>query len=107
MTGQVEVEKYFYFMTKLRNARPSLDFRTEKKVPVNLTGISLLSFPEPGGNWQVSTGGGEQPQWRRDGKDIFYIASDQELIAVAVKGNATLEVGAPTALFPTRLSFVW
>ena len=35
--------------------------------------IYVTSFPESRGKWQVSTGGGEQPRWRGDGKELFYL----------------------------------
>ena len=55
----------------------------------------------PAGKRQISTAGGIQPRWRRDGKEIFYISSDGRLTAadVSVKGT-TFEVGAVRALFP-------
>ena len=55
-----------------------------------------------GAKWQVSTNGGAQPRWRRDGKELFYLAADQKLMAVAVKGEASFEVGTPKVLFQTR-----
>jgi Tol biopolymer transport system component len=47
--------------------------------------IYVQSFPTGGGKWQVSSGGGGQPLWRRDGKELFYVAADGRLTAVAVK----------------------
>jgi dipeptidyl aminopeptidase/acylaminoacyl peptidase len=62
--------------------------------------IYVASFPGPGGKWQVSTAGGVRPRWRRDGKEIFYLARDQRLTAVQVsEQGATLQVGASTPLF--------
>ncbi|MBI2835937.1 MAG: hypothetical protein HYX76_16080, partial [Acidobacteria bacterium] len=52
--------------------------------------------------WQISPNGGSQPQWRRDGKELFYIAADHRLMAVAVKSGAMFEAAAPTVLFETR-----
>jgi hypothetical protein len=54
----------------------------------------------PVGKRQISTSGGSYPRWRRDGKEIFYIAPDRRLMAaeVSVKGS-TLEVGAVHPLF--------
>jgi len=37
--------------------------------------IYVTSFPDARGKWQVSTGGGEQPRWRSDGKELFYLSS--------------------------------
>lgn len=44
--------------------------------------IYVQSFPGPGGKTQVSTNGGAQVRWRRDGKKLFYIALDNRLMAV-------------------------
>jgi hypothetical protein len=61
-------------------------------------------FPGPGGKWQVSTGGGIEPRWRRDGKEIFYVAPDGKMMAAPIKGaGQTLEAGAPVTLFQTRI----
>jgi Tol biopolymer transport system component len=65
--------------------------------------IYVQAFPVPGGKWQVSNGGGTQPQWRGDGKELFYRALDQSITAVPVTTGATFEVGTPVALFKTPL----
>ena len=66
--------------------------------------IYVQSFPPAGGKWQISSGGGAQPHWRRDGKELFYIAPDKKLMAVEVKAGATFEIGTPFALFQTRVA---
>ena len=61
--------------------------------------IFIQSFPPAGNRWSVSTAGGTSPQWRPDGKELFYIAGSK-LMAVDVKVEGTrLELGAPQALF--------
>ncbi len=65
--------------------------------------VYVQTFPASGGKWRVSTGGGNQPQWRRDGKELFYIAADRKLMAVDVKLGATFEAGVPKTLFSTRV----
>jgi eukaryotic-like serine/threonine-protein kinase len=65
--------------------------------------IYVQTFPASGGRWRVSTGGGCQPRWRRDGKELFYIAVDGKLMAVDVKLGATFEAGVPKTLFGTRV----
>jgi hypothetical protein len=66
--------------------------------------IVVQAFPEPSGKWQVSTGGGVQPRWRADGKELYFIAPDRKLMAVpvAVRGSA-FEAGKPVPLFGTRM----
>ena len=61
--------------------------------------------PVTGGEnkWQVSRGGGGEPRWRGDGKELFYISSDRRMMSVEVKAGNSFEAGAPVALFQTRL----
>jgi Tol biopolymer transport system component len=50
---------------------------------------------------RISTGGGSWPQWRKDGRELFYSA-DNKLMAVEVKLGGSAEVGTPHALFENR-----
>ncbi|HEV2402170.1 MAG TPA: protein kinase [Candidatus Sulfotelmatobacter sp.] len=61
--------------------------------------IYVTSFPEPLGKWQVSTGGGEQPRWRSDGKELFYLSSDNKMMAAPVTTGTKFDSGTPVALF--------
>jgi Tol biopolymer transport system component len=61
--------------------------------------IYVTSFPGAAGKWQVSRGGGSEPRWRGDGKEIFYIAPDGMLTAVPVNGETTFATGTPSPLF--------
>jgi Tol biopolymer transport system component len=76
----------------------------------NATGISevyIQAFPGPGGKKQASTNGGGGPRWGRDGRELFYLAPDGKLMAVAIHvepDGRALDPGPPTALFPTRLA---
>jgi Tol biopolymer transport system component len=66
--------------------------------------VYIRPFPGPGGQWQVSTSGGIQARWRPDGKELYYIAPDGKLMAASIKVKGTaLELGAPVALFKTRI----
>ena len=69
--------------------------------------VYVRPFPDLGGKWQVSTGGGITPRWRRDGLELFYVAPDNQMMAVSIQVAAegrALSPGAPVALFPTRLA---
>ena len=46
--------------------------------------------------------GGAQPHWRKDGKELFFMAADRKLMAVKVDLGARVETGAPATLFQTR-----
>jgi eukaryotic-like serine/threonine-protein kinase len=65
--------------------------------------VYVQSFPVPGSKRQISTSGGVQARWRNDGRELYYLASDQRLMAVPVKGGVTFDAGAPAPLFRTRL----
>jgi eukaryotic-like serine/threonine-protein kinase len=63
--------------------------------------IYAQTFPDGTGRWQVSNGGGVDPSWRADGKEIFYRSPDQKLMAVEIRTAASeIEAGIPKALFP-------
>jgi hypothetical protein len=61
----------------------------------------VQGFPEARARWQVSNQGGTAPHWRRDGKELYYLAADGQLMAVIVKANAAgLAFDPPHAMFP-------
>ncbi|HEX4486409.1 MAG TPA: hypothetical protein VH088_09100, partial [Terriglobales bacterium] len=64
--------------------------------------IYVTSFPDAHGKWQISSGGGEQPKWRADGKELFYMSSEAKLMAVPVTSGANFDAGTPVALFQTN-----
>jgi eukaryotic-like serine/threonine-protein kinase len=61
--------------------------------------IYVTTFPGGAGEWQVSRGGGTEPRWRGDAKEIFYIGPTGMLTSVPVNGGETFSTGTPTALF--------
>ena len=61
--------------------------------------VYVQSFMSPGIKWQISSGGGWGPVWRRDGSEIFYLSRDGRLMAVAVESGTRFQAAAPTALF--------
>jgi len=64
--------------------------------------VFVQSFPQSTGKLQISAdAGGTQPRWRRDGRELFYLAEDRKLMAVAIKTTATLEAETPKVLFET------
>ncbi|HKX83531.1 MAG TPA: hypothetical protein VJL58_04860, partial [Pyrinomonadaceae bacterium] len=66
--------------------------------------IFVQSFPAAGsGKWQISTGGGDHPQWSRDGKELFYMAPDRNLMVVPITSSGTFLAGKPSVLFETKI----
>lgn len=67
--------------------------------------IYVRPFPEAGGKWQVSTGGGTQPRWGRNGQELLYVAPDARLMAAPISViQGAIDTGTPVALFLTRLA---
>ena len=61
--------------------------------------IYVTTYPAATGKWQVSRGGGTEPRWRGDGKEIFYIGPHGELTAVDVNAGEAFSAGTPVKLF--------
>lgn len=63
--------------------------------------VYVQTFPISGNKWTISTAGGSEPRWRGDGRELFYLANDGSVMAVAVETNGTLRATAPRPLFRT------
>ena len=66
--------------------------------------VYVQPLPMTGAQWLVSRGGGVRPRWRRDGKELFFVASSSvngagRLMAVPVEAGASFRVGTPVPLF--------
>ena len=67
--------------------------------------IYIQPFPATAVKWKVSSSGGFDAAWRGDGREVFYVAPDAQLMAVAVAQSASgLSFGVPRPLFrnPSR-----
>jgi Tol biopolymer transport system component len=65
--------------------------------------VYVAPFPGPGGRWQVSSTGGSRPHWRKDGREIYFLAADDKLMAAEVRAEgASLAVGVVRSLFSIR-----
>ena len=65
--------------------------------------VYVVSFPATDQKHQISTDGGVQPRWRRDGKELFYLGLDGRIMAVDLGIDSTIK-GVPRPLFNTRLN---
>ena len=65
--------------------------------------VYLQRFPRASAKWPVSTAGGSQPRWRRDGREIYFVDPKSTLYAVGVTLGARVEIGQPRSLFPSSL----
>jgi len=64
--------------------------------------IYVTTYPTAAGKWQVSRGGGTEPRWRGDGKEMFYIGAGSTLMSVPITSDGTFAAGNPTPLFRTQ-----
>jgi serine/threonine protein kinase/Tol biopolymer transport system component len=66
--------------------------------------IYVVSFPQAGGKWQISTDGGRSPVWSRDGRELYYYSLDNKIMAVEIRPGVQFQFGAPKALLGVRIA---
>ena len=69
--------------------------------------IYVQPFPGPGRRTLVSSGGGDEVRWRQDGRELFYLALDNRLMAVPLRLDSErglVDASPPIALFATAVS---
>jgi dipeptidyl aminopeptidase/acylaminoacyl peptidase len=69
--------------------------------------IYVQALTQDGGaserKWLVSDSGGHWPKWRRDGKELLYLAADRRIVGVEVKTGASFQHGVPQGLFASGI----
>jgi len=63
--------------------------------------IYVQPFPGPGGKWTISTDGGSEPVWSRDGRELFYRSGDA-MMAVSITSQPAFAASVPRRLFTTQ-----
>ena len=67
--------------------------------------VFVRPFPGGGARWQISRGGGLQPQWNRSGSELYYLSAERKVMAVAVSSEGgTIRAGTPRAMVDARVS---
>ena len=62
--------------------------------------VYIARFPELQGGVRISSGGGSRPWWRRDGKELFFLAPGGRMMAIDIAtGSGTIAPGSPAELF--------
>ena len=64
--------------------------------------VYVRPTPPAVGRWQGSFDGGQQPTWRRDGKELFFQTPNRELVVVDVDARETFTMGKPRVLVETQ-----
>ena len=65
--------------------------------------VYVQPVPATGQKWQISSAGGDQAFWGRDGKSIFYVAPERRLMKVELELARGVEPETPTELFQARI----
>lgn len=66
--------------------------------------VYVQRFPLLGDKRLVSIGGGVEPIWRQDGKELFYISPDRSIVSVPFQPTETPLIGRPEPLFRTPIA---
>jgi serine/threonine protein kinase len=67
--------------------------------------VYVAPFPGPGGKWEVSSTGGKMPRWRRDGRELYFFAEADTLMAAEVEASPNkFEVRIVRPLFRVNLA---
>ncbi|HKR66478.1 MAG TPA: protein kinase [Thermoanaerobaculia bacterium] len=61
--------------------------------------VYVAPFARPFEAVQVSSGGGIQPAWRRDGAELFYMTADNAIYSVAIRTTPQFDAAPPKLLF--------
>ncbi|HMB71316.1 MAG TPA: hypothetical protein VKU85_18545, partial [bacterium] len=61
--------------------------------------IYLTTYPDVRGHWPVSIGGGEEPRWRGDGRELFYSQGDSVMVVDVESAGGSPKLGPPRLLF--------
>jgi dipeptidyl aminopeptidase/acylaminoacyl peptidase len=66
--------------------------------------VYVQPFPGPGERVRVSTDGGSQPRWKKDGTELFYLSLDGKFMSAAMRYQPALQVDVPRVLFQTPIT---
>jgi eukaryotic-like serine/threonine-protein kinase len=66
--------------------------------------VYVQTMPPGRGKWQISINGGAEPRWRKDGKEIYFLAPDLKTMAADIQTGQGIAAGVPHALFQTGVS---
>ncbi|HWR84280.1 MAG TPA: protein kinase [Candidatus Deferrimicrobium sp.] len=67
--------------------------------------VYVRELSATGGKWQISTQRGRAPQWRDDGRELYYITPEFDFMVVPISYEHGLEIGTPVRLFNQRYIF--
>lgn len=66
--------------------------------------IYVRGLDAGGRKWLVSTDGGSEPEWRQDGKELFYLRGNAVTAVDVSTAGAEFDAGKPKALFEKMIA---
>ena len=69
--------------------------------------IYVAWFPDSETLYRISRDGGRRPYWRGDGRELFYVAADDRLVALPIQMTPTFELREPEFLFETEFPLIY
>jgi dipeptidyl aminopeptidase/acylaminoacyl peptidase len=87
---------------QLAHIRPDGNWISYASDDTGRTEVYVQTFPEPGTRTRVTSGGGTDPTWSRDGKKLFYRQGDK-IMVVEIATEPTVAISEPTLFVRTEL----
>jgi eukaryotic-like serine/threonine-protein kinase len=69
--------------------------------------VFVASFPDPSQRIRVSSEGGAQPRWSRDGHELFFVAKSNSIMAVPFEPSTGVPSAPPARLFDAPISYAY
>jgi Tol biopolymer transport system component len=69
--------------------------------------VYVRPFPDTGGRWQISNGGGAYPRWRHDGRELYYVSPGDRVMAVSIEPDTearSMRWAVPMPIFAARFA---
>jgi serine/threonine protein kinase len=69
--------------------------------------VFVASFPDPSQRIRVSSDGGGQPRWSRDGRELFYVSKRETMMATPFDPSSGVPTAPPARLFDAPISYAF
>jgi len=69
--------------------------------------VFVASFPDPSQRIRISSDGGTQPRWRRDGRELYFVSKGETIMAVPFDPATGAPTAPPARLFDAPISYAF
>jgi eukaryotic-like serine/threonine-protein kinase len=67
--------------------------------------VFVASFPDPSQRIRVSSDGGTQPRWSRDGRELYFVSKGETMMAAPFEPSSGVPTAPPKRLFDVPISY--